>query len=249
MGTLIADKCIIWQAECETRFQQLKANEEELNRIFIDIYGLQDELTPEVADKDITVHRVFATKDDVPESMKGSAYVRTLRDEIISLLSYAVGCMFGRYSLDAEGLAYAGGDFSEQWSVASIISGRPWSIMSVKSYKELLVWQKAMLLTEETYRLAKLLPREELYALSGQMRRAAVSIPSNIAEGQARSSTKEFVNFLSIARGSTAELETQLTICVRLKYLQQSQTGPALSLCSEVGKMLNALIGKLSAAH
>lgn len=119
MGTLIADKCIIWQAECETRFQQLKANEEELNRIFIDIYGLQDELTPEVADKDITVHRVFATKDDVPESMKGSAYVRTLRDEIISLLSYAVGCMFGRYSLDAEGLAYAGGDFSEQWSVVS----------------------------------------------------------------------------------------------------------------------------------
>ena len=249
MSKLLSDKFSAWQAECEARFQQLKANEEELNRIFIGIYGLQDELTPEVADKDVTVHRIFRTKDDVPESMKGSAYVRTLRDEIVSLLSYAVGCMFGRYSLDAEGLAYAGGDFSGQWSVASIISGRPWSIMSVKSYKELLVWQKAMLLTEETYRLAKLLPREELYALSGQMRRAAVSIPSNIAEGQARSSTKEFVNFLSIARGSTAELETQLTICVRLKYLQQSQTGPALSLCSEVGKMLNALIGKLSAAH
>jgi four helix bundle protein len=249
VSKLLSDKFSVWQAECETRFQQLKANEEELNRIFIGIYGLQDELTPEVADKDVTVHRIFRTKDDVPESMKGSAYVRTLRDEIVSLLSYAVGCMFGRYSLDVEGLAYAGGDFSEQWAVVSIISGRPWSIMSVKSYKELLVWQKAMLLTEETYRLAKLLPREELYALSGQMRRAAVSIPSNIAEGQARSSTKEFVNFLSIARGSTAELETQLTICVRLKYLQQSQTGPALSLCSEVGKMLNALIGKLSAAH
>lgn len=121
--------------------------------------------------------------------------------------------------------------------------------MSVKSYRELLVWQKAMRLTEETYRLAKLLPREELYALSGQMRRAVVSVPSNIAEGQARNSTKEFVNFLSIARGSTAELETQLTICVRLKYLQQSQAGPALSLCSEVRKMLNALIGKLSTVH
>lgn len=111
MPTLIADKFLSWQAECEKRFQQLKANEEELNRIFIDIYGLQDELTPEVADRDVTVHRVFATKDDVPESMRGSAYVRTLRDEIVSLLSYAVGCLFGRYSLDAEGLAYAGGEW------------------------------------------------------------------------------------------------------------------------------------------
>lgn len=111
MGKLISDKFIAWQAECEARFQQLKANEEELNRIFIDIYGLQDELTPEVADKDVTVHRIFNTKDDVPESMKGSNYVRTLRDEIVSLLSYAVGCMFGRYSLDVEGLAYAGGEW------------------------------------------------------------------------------------------------------------------------------------------
>ncbi len=111
MGTLISDKFAIWQAECEARFQQLKANEEDLNRIFIDIYGLQDELTPEVADKDVTVHRIFNTKDDVPESMKGSNYVRTLRDEIVSLLSYAVGCLFGRYSLDVEGLAYAGGEW------------------------------------------------------------------------------------------------------------------------------------------
>lgn len=111
MGTLIADKFTAWQAECEARFQQLKANEEELNRIFIDIYGLQDELTPEVADKDVTVHRIFNTKDDVPEAMKGSNYVRTLRDEIVSLISYAVGCLFGRYSLDVEGLAYAGGEW------------------------------------------------------------------------------------------------------------------------------------------
>lgn len=111
MAKLISDKFTAWQAECESRFMQLKANEEALNRIFIDIYGLQDELTPEVADRDITVHRVYRTKEDVPESMKGSAYVRTLRDEIVSLLSYAVGCMFGRYSLDVEGLAYAGGDW------------------------------------------------------------------------------------------------------------------------------------------
>ena len=100
-----------WQSECDARFNQLKANEEELNRIFIDIYGLQDELTPDVADKDVTVHRVFDSKDDVPESMKGSNYVRTMRDEIVSLISYAVGCMFGRYSLDVDGLAYAGGEW------------------------------------------------------------------------------------------------------------------------------------------
>lgn len=119
MSKLISDKFTAWQAECEARFLQLKANEEELNRIFIDIYGLQDELTPEVADKDITVHRVYRTKDDVPESMRGSAYVRTLHDEIVSLLSYAVGCMFGRYSLDVDGLVYAGGAFSDQWVVVS----------------------------------------------------------------------------------------------------------------------------------
>lgn len=100
-----------WAKECEDRFVQMKANEEELNLIFINIYGLQDELTPDVADKDVTVHRIFDTKDDVPESMQGSNYYRTKRDEIVSLLSYAVGCMFGRYSLDVEGLAYAGGDW------------------------------------------------------------------------------------------------------------------------------------------
>ncbi len=111
MGRLLFDKYAAWKAECEDRFQQLKKNEEELNRIFIDIYGLQDELTPDVADKDVTVHRVFDSKDDVPESMKGSNYVRTMRDEIVSLISYAVGCMFGRYSLDVDGLAYAGGEW------------------------------------------------------------------------------------------------------------------------------------------
>ena len=113
MGRLISEKYAAWQAECEERFQQLKKNEEELNRIFIDIYGLQDELTPDVADKDVTVHRVFDSKDDVPESMNGSNYVRTMRDEIVSLISYAVGCMFGRYSLDVDGLVYAGGEWDD----------------------------------------------------------------------------------------------------------------------------------------
>lgn len=93
MGRLISDKYKEWEAECEARFQKLKQNEEELNRIFIDIYGLQDELTPEVEDKDVTVRRADLTR------------------EIKSLISYAVGCMFGRYSLDVDGLAYAGGEW------------------------------------------------------------------------------------------------------------------------------------------
>lgn len=84
---------LLWQGQCKERFEKLKANEEELNRIFIDIYGLQDELTPEVEDKDITVRKADLQRD------------------IKSLLSYAVGCMFGRYSLDVEGLAYAGGEW------------------------------------------------------------------------------------------------------------------------------------------
>ena len=109
--TRLEDHYYAWKNECKERFENLQINEEELNRIFIDIYGLQDELTPDVADKDVTVHRVFDSKDDVPESMKGSNYVRTMRDEIVSLISYAVGCMFGRYSLDVDGLAYAGGEW------------------------------------------------------------------------------------------------------------------------------------------
>ena len=114
-GNRLAAAYTAWKQECEDRFQQLKKNEEELNRIFIDIYGLQDELTPDVADKDVTVYRVFDSKDDVPESMKGSNYVRTMRDEIVSLISYAVGCMFGRYSLDVDGLAYAGGNYDSKY--------------------------------------------------------------------------------------------------------------------------------------
>lgn len=101
----------LWKIECNERFKQLKENEEELNRIFIDIYGLQDELTPEESDKDVTVHYVVDSKDDIPKSFEGSNYVRTKQDEIKSFISYAVGCMFGRYSLDVDGLAYAGGEW------------------------------------------------------------------------------------------------------------------------------------------
>ena len=105
---------VAWQRECEERFATLKANEEELNRIFIDIYGLQDELTPEVEDKDVTVRRIYDTKNDIPESMKGNNYVLTKADVLKSLLSYAVGCIFGRYSLYKDGLAYAGGEWRDE---------------------------------------------------------------------------------------------------------------------------------------
>ena len=116
----------------------------------------------------------------------------------------------------------------------------------ITSFKELTVWQQAMRLTVQVYNLVKLLPREEQFALSDQMRRAAVSIPSNIAEGNARNSKKEYANFLSIARGSAAELETQLLLCMQLNYLQEHQTEEALKLCEDVSKMLTVLIRRLS---
>ena len=119
--------------------------------------------------------------------------------------------------------------------------------MGLQKYEDLIVWQKAMDLVVEIYGLAKLLPTEEIHALSNQMRRAAVSIPSNIAEGQERNTTKEFINHLYIAKGSKGELETQLLICVRLQYLMQPQIAKALNLLSEIGKMLNALIQSLYA--
>lgn len=109
--SLVSDFYNQWKQKCNISFNTLKSNEEELNRIFIDIYGLQDELTPNVADKDITVTRIYDTKEEIPESMKGNNYVLTKEDVIKSFISYAVGCMFGRYSLDVEGLAYAGGDW------------------------------------------------------------------------------------------------------------------------------------------
>ena len=108
---LLADAYASYKQIANSRFAQLKANEEELNRIFIDIYGLQDELTPEVEEKDVTVHRIFDSKDDVPEAMKGSNYILTQQQVVKSLISYAVGCMFGRYSLDKPGLVYAGGEW------------------------------------------------------------------------------------------------------------------------------------------
>lgn len=95
------------------QFLKLKENEKELNRIFIDIYGLQDELTSDVSDKDITIAKIFDTDDEINDEIKGNNYVLTKADVVKQFISYAVGCMFGRYSLDEEGLAFAGGEFDK----------------------------------------------------------------------------------------------------------------------------------------
>lgn len=114
--------------------------------------------------------------------------------------------------------------------------------MKTSNYQDLKVWQKAMDLTVEVYSLVKLLPKEETYALSDQIRRAVVSIPSNIAEGHGRNSDKDFIKFLSIARGSLHELETQIAICCRISYISLSEADRAKCLIEEVSKMLNSLI-------
>lgn len=118
--------------------------------------------------------------------------------------------------------------------------------MKTSDYKELQVWQKAMDLVVEIYKISKLLPKEETYGISDQIRRAAVSIPSNIAEGQSRNSAKEFIQFLSIARGSLAELETQLLICTKVNMLSEDNIAEAQNITTEVGKMIKGLMNKLN---
>ena len=122
--------------------------------------------------------------------------------------------------------------------------------MGWEHYKKLIVWQKAMELTTEIYRLTKLLPKEEVYSLSMQMKRAAVSIPSNIAEGHGRKTNQEFYHFLSIARGSCYELETQLLICDQLGFLnkEKEKSENALHLCDEISRMITSMISKYSAS-
>jgi four helix bundle protein len=117
--------------------------------------------------------------------------------------------------------------------------------MAVQNYRELIVWQKAMDMVELVYQATKAFPKEELYGLTNQVRRAAVSIPSNIAEGQARQSTAEFKNFLSIAQGSRAEVETQIMIAQRLGYLPQQQADQILNLSEEIKRMIYSLTAKL----
>ena len=121
--------------------------------------------------------------------------------------------------------------------------------MKINSYKDLIVWQKAMDLAEEVYRLSRAFPKEELYGLTSQLRRAVVSVPSNIAEGQARQSTAEFLNFLSIAQGSLAEVDTQQLLAQRFAYLTPQGATQAAGLIVEISKMLASLRGKLATGH
>ena len=118
--------------------------------------------------------------------------------------------------------------------------------MGLVDYKELIVWQKSMDLVSEVYKLVKKLPKEETYVLSDQMRRSAISIPSNIAEGNARQSTKEYIYFLSIARGSIAELETQLLLGERTGYWKSDDTAKLFDLITEIRKMLTSIKHNLS---
>lgn len=114
----------------------------------------------------------------------------------------------------------------------------------IKSYKDLTVWQKSVDLVQEIYIITSQLPKEEIYGLSSQMRRSAISIPSNIAEGQQRKGTKEFIQFLKISYGSGAELETQLVILKKL--YTKIDISKAESLLDQIQRMLNKLINTLA---
>jgi four helix bundle protein len=114
--------------------------------------------------------------------------------------------------------------------------------MPSQNYRDLIVWQKSMDLVEHVYRASRRFPKDELYALTSQIRRAAVSIPSNIAEGQGRGSDPELLRFLRIAHGSLRELETQVLIAQRLGYSNDSECNQSMEMAAEVGRLLNGLI-------
>lgn len=125
--------------------------------------------------------------------------------------------------------------------------------MYIKSYKELIVWQKSILLAKEVYLLTENFPKSEIYGITSQIRRSAISIPSNIAEGSGRKSTKEYAQFFSIAYGSALELETQLIISKDLNLSEPSTFLKTEQLLIEVLKMLNSMTSnmklKLAASH
>jgi four helix bundle protein len=119
--------------------------------------------------------------------------------------------------------------------------------MAIKSYRDLQVWQKAMDLVVESYKVASLLPRNELYSLAMQVQRAAVSIPANIAEGHGREHLGDYLHHLSCANGSLMELETHFLIASRLSYVSEAQLESAMKSTGELGRMLAGLIRKLKA--
>jgi four helix bundle protein len=114
-----------------------------------------------------------------------------------------------------------------------------------QNYKDLIAWQKAMDLVEQVYRTTEQFPKREVYSLTDQIRRAAVSIPSNIAEGQAHYSNREFTHYLRHSRGSLAEVETQLQISVRLHYLPEPEADALVKQTDELGRILSGLINSL----
>jgi four helix bundle protein len=116
-----------------------------------------------------------------------------------------------------------------------------------RSYKDLVVWQKGIALAKLVYQLTNNFPSEEKFGLVAQMRRAAVSVPSNVAEGQARHTTGEFIQFIFHAEGSVAELDTQFILSIELKFCSSVAAEPAFSLIAELRRMLNALCRKLAA--
>ncbi|OGG52958.1 four helix bundle protein [Candidatus Kaiserbacteria bacterium RIFCSPHIGHO2_02_FULL_55_25] len=119
----------------------------------------------------------------------------------------------------------------------------------IESHKDLLVWQKAVTLSMAVYAMTEKFPAREMYSLSSQMRRAVVSIPSNIAEGKARRTRADYVHFLHMAYGSASELETQLLIAARLGFCSEKVYEETNSLLAEVSKMLRAIINKLATAR
>ena len=119
----------------------------------------------------------------------------------------------------------------------------------IRDYKDLQVWQKGMALAKQIYQMTQAFPSEEKFGIVSQMRRAAVSVPSNIAEGQARNTTGEFVQFLSHAEGSLAELDTQVRVSVTLGFCRQPDGESVSASITELQKMLKSLRGKLAARH
>jgi len=115
----------------------------------------------------------------------------------------------------------------------------------IHSYKDLIIWQKSILLIEKIYELTRVFPKEELYGLTNQIRRAAVSVASNIAEGQSRGSLKEYIQFLTISFGSIAEVDTQLYIAMKIDYINEKQYQEIYLLLLEIQKMTHVLIYKL----
>lgn len=115
----------------------------------------------------------------------------------------------------------------------------------IHSYKDLIIWQKSILLIEKIYQLTRIFPKEELYGLTNQIRRAAVSVASNIAEGQSRGSLKEYIQFLTISFGSIAEIDTQLYIAMKIGYINEKQYQEIYLLLLEIQKMTQVLIYKL----